>query len=82
MWSLSIVVRNILANSHPQMSFTKKHEPTQGLALDAENEAFREGVQIRAPRGQSHWLHACIVEIGPNISGEDRISVHDEMRLA
>jgi hypothetical protein len=82
MRSLAIVMRDILSNCEPQMTFAKKDELAQTFALDRKYESLCESVEIWAPCWQAHRLHTRVRQKPTDIFGEDRISVHDEMRLA
>ena len=82
MWSLSVVVRHVFTHGEPEMSLAEKDELAETLTLDRQDEPLGVRIQIRAARGQADRLDLSAAEEATKLSSEDRISIHDEMRLA
>jgi len=64
------------------MSLAEKDELAETLTLDRQDEPLGVRIQIRAARGQADRLDLSAAEEATKLSSEDRISIHDEMRLA
>jgi hypothetical protein len=55
---LAVIVIHVLRDRPSQVQLSQRHESLKTLGLCRKNKALREGVRIRAPRWQSHYLHA------------------------
>jgi len=52
---LVVVVRHVFADCSSKMVLTQRYDPLKTLALDRQNEAFRQGVQVRTVCAQPRW---------------------------
>ena len=52
-----MIVSHIFRDCPTEMPLAERHDSIETLRLDRKNKSFREGVQIRTPRRQSHNLH-------------------------
>jgi hypothetical protein len=58
MISFSAIMRDVFADELPKMSVAKRYDLGQALLANRAHEAFGVGVQIWAPRRQSHGVDA------------------------
>ena len=63
------------------MRLTEDHQSIEAFRLDPENESLRVGIQIRAPRRESHRLDAGLLEQLPEVLRIQRIPVVDQEPL-
>jgi hypothetical protein len=54
---LLMIVRRVLAHHLALMRLTERAHAVQGLATDRPHKPLREGIQVRALRGQPHRVH-------------------------
>ena len=61
------------------MPFAKHDDPRQAFLLDGADEPLRIGVQVRAPRRKPHRSYTCPLEDLIEGTGEERITVMDQV---
>jgi hypothetical protein len=79
---LVMVVLDEFTNSSAKRTLTEQDQPVQARFLDAPDEAFRVGVQVRRPRGQFYWFNAATFEHRKELTSEQRIAIMDEVTLS
>ena len=65
----------------PQMTFAKKNELVQTLALDREHKALGVGVQVWIACRQADSINTAASKKCSYVGCEDRISAHDKLAL-
>ena len=71
----------VLGTGSSKRTFAEKDELVEALALDRENEAFGERVQIRASSGQPNIGDTGILEYAKELLGELFVPVMNQQAL-
>ena len=56
----TVVVRHALRNRPAETLLAERNQSLQALVLDRKHRSLREGVQIRTPGRQPHYLHTAL----------------------
>ena len=82
MIALGVVVRDELANDDTEMALAERDDVPKAFLLDGANEAFREGIEIRAPRRQSHQRDPRGSQQALELRCVQRVSIDDQVAEA
>ena len=76
---LVVVVRHVLPYNLTKMRLAQWDDSVQTLLFDRADETLRIRVQVRALRWQSDRRHPGALENRPELRGEDRVSIVDDV---
>ncbi len=75
---LAVIVTSVLGAGLSEGAFSEEDELVEALALDRQDEAFGERVQVRAAAGQSHVGDAGVLEYPKELLCELLVPIVDE----
>ena len=79
MVALEVVVLDVFGDGQAKMPLPEQHDLVKALGLDRQDEPLGVGVQIRAVGRQLEALHASPAKKFPELIGEQRIAIVDEI---
>lgn len=74
-----MVVVNVLVDGMPKHLCTEEDHPVETFFFNRSDKAFRKGIQVGTSRRQANRLDAGGFEDLPEVRGEFRVAIHEQM---